>query len=129
MIGTANCTYETPCGWCTKWDKECDMKIEKKEKPYADLFKPCYDCLYSFVSSPLCNECNIENGFKGFVKIDNTSTTNKICQSEEDHQWECCGVSTGGSTYRCKICGEHKTEPVKSQDNVTTSTYFNAKGE
>ena len=22
----ANCTYETPCGWCTKWDKKCDHK-------------------------------------------------------------------------------------------------------
>lgn len=21
------CTYETPCGWCTKWDKKCDRKI------------------------------------------------------------------------------------------------------
>ena len=22
------CAYETPCGWCTKWDKQCDKKIE-----------------------------------------------------------------------------------------------------
>lgn len=21
------CTYITPCGWCTKWDKKCDKKI------------------------------------------------------------------------------------------------------
>lgn len=27
MIGTSNCVYETPCGWCSKWDKECDKKI------------------------------------------------------------------------------------------------------
>ena len=27
MIGTVNCTYETPCGWCAKWDKKCDKKI------------------------------------------------------------------------------------------------------
>lgn len=27
MLGTINCTYETPCGWCTKWDKKCDKKI------------------------------------------------------------------------------------------------------
>ena len=26
MIGTVNCIYETPCGWCAKWDKECDKK-------------------------------------------------------------------------------------------------------
>ena len=29
MMGTINCIYETPCHWCTKWDKECDMKICK----------------------------------------------------------------------------------------------------
>ena len=22
------CQYETPCGWCCKWDKKCDKKIE-----------------------------------------------------------------------------------------------------
>ncbi len=27
MFGTMNCNYETPCGWCTKWDKKCDKKI------------------------------------------------------------------------------------------------------
>ena len=21
------CPYETPCGWCAKWDKKCDRKI------------------------------------------------------------------------------------------------------
>lgn len=24
---TMQCTYSTPCGWCTKWDKKCDKKI------------------------------------------------------------------------------------------------------
>ena len=24
---TGVCQYETPCGWCTKWDKKCDKKI------------------------------------------------------------------------------------------------------
>lgn len=27
MIGTINCVYETPCGWCSKWDKKCDKKV------------------------------------------------------------------------------------------------------
>ena len=22
-----NCTYITPCGWCSKWNKRCDTKI------------------------------------------------------------------------------------------------------
>ena len=25
---TRQCTYSTPCGWCAKWDKKCDKKIE-----------------------------------------------------------------------------------------------------
>lgn len=29
MMGTINCVYETPCGWCSKWDKKCDNKIGK----------------------------------------------------------------------------------------------------
>lgn len=24
---TGICQYETPCGWCAKWDKKCDKKI------------------------------------------------------------------------------------------------------
>lgn len=72
MIGTVNCVYETPCGWCSKWDKECDKKTHTKP-------------------------------------IDE-SLINKICKSKEDHEWEFCGVSTGGSHYRCKKCGIHKTE-------------------
>lgn len=28
MSVKTKCTYKTPCGWCTKWDKKCD------EKPY-----------------------------------------------------------------------------------------------
>ena len=38
MIGTMNCTYETPCGWCTKWDKKCDKKIGcENDKPPRGL--------------------------------------------------------------------------------------------
>ena len=28
MIETLNCVYQTPCGWCSKWDKKCDCKID-----------------------------------------------------------------------------------------------------
>lgn len=78
MMGTFNCTYETPCGWCTKWDKKCDCKIP---------------------DPPAINSWDY--------------ITNKICESDSDHQWECCGVSTAGTTYMCKICGKIKHEPSK----------------
>ena len=32
------CPYETPCGWCSKWDKKCDKKIGcADEKPQRGL--------------------------------------------------------------------------------------------
>lgn len=37
MKGTINCAYETPCGWCSKWDKECDKKINKPTEFANDL--------------------------------------------------------------------------------------------
>lgn len=52
-----------------------------------------------------------------------TKETNKTCKSEEDHEWECCGMSTVGSSYVCKKCGEYKFEPYTS----STSNY--CKGE
>ena len=97
MMGTINCTYETPCGYCTKWDKKCDTKIPERG---------------------LRSKINPIDDYSG------TTSTNKICQTEEDHQWVCCGISTAGSTYRCKVCGEHKSVPIGRQDNVTISTYY-----
>ena len=89
---TMQCAYITPCGWCTRQNKECDIEeTKKRKKKYSDLFK-----------SP--------------------TTTNKICQSEEDHQWECCGMSTGGSDYRCKICGKTKHEPTKYQSGMVITS-------
>lgn len=27
MVQKTDCCYKTPCGWCSKWDKICDLKI------------------------------------------------------------------------------------------------------
>ena len=41
-----------------------------------------------------------------------TPYANVRCVSDADHEWECCGISTAGSDYRCKKCGVHKTIPI-----------------
>lgn len=82
------CPYETPCGWCTKWDKECDRKM------YTRSYR---------IKHP-----------KPIKPLDESLIINKTCQSEEDHEWECCGMSTGGSHYSCKKCGAYKTVPYTS---------------
>lgn len=97
------CTYETPCGWCTKWDKKCDKKIPERG---------------------LRVKTNPIDDYSG------TTLTNKICESESDHEWECCGVSTGGSTYRCKKCGIYKQVPSGLiWTDIHTTTYTEARGD
>lgn len=34
MTGTLNCVYETPCGWCSKWDKKCDRLLYTSKHPH-----------------------------------------------------------------------------------------------
>ena len=84
MKETQNCTYKTPCGWCSKWDKKCDEKISEPQVKQHENF------------------------------------TNKTCQSEDDHEWELCGMSTGGSNYICKKCRAYKVVPY------TNSTIYEA---
>lgn len=65
---TGICTYETPCGWCTKWDKKCDKKIGSSNPSngaYDELF-PCGRCVYNGNNPPKCVECSSNNGFKHF---------------------------------------------------------------
>lgn len=58
---TMQCTYSTPCGYCTKWDKKCDMKIggtgETPIKPKA----PCYKCESYEYGDPKCPTCKKEH--------------------------------------------------------------------
>ena len=82
------CTYSTPCGWCTKWDKKCDKKIESWREQRVKI-NPVDDAIDESIETQI----------------------NKICTSESDHEWECCGVSTAGSDYRCKKCYAHKMIP------------------
>ena len=45
--------------------------------------------------------------------------TNKVCGSESDHEWECTGVSTTGTTYRCKKCYATKTYPCNFNSEIS----------
>lgn len=46
---TGICPYETPCGWCSKWDKKCDKKIgctnnESQTDPFMPSEVVCLTC-------------------------------------------------------------------------------------
>ena len=36
----------------------------------------------------------------------NAAEAIKKCESDDDHEWECTGMSTDGDTYRCSKCGK-----------------------
>lgn len=66
------CTYETPCGWCTKWDKECDNKLytaserlarESAIKKILHINSECdHEWIWSGTSEKtdtyICKKCN-----------------------------------------------------------------------
>jgi hypothetical protein len=47
---------------------------------------------------------------------------NKMCMSDEDHEWDCTGISTDGLYYRCRKCNATKIHPVKDCRYTTTTT-------
>ena len=78
---TGVCPYETPCGWCTKWDKECDKKMYKSEDrltvnptidylTYTSGLRGCDTCAKKGWSMPECHECNKENDYKWYERQD-----------------------------------------------------------
>ena len=84
MVGSINCVYETPCGWCSKWDKKCDKKLPEQKAKQSHV-----------------------DGLDAKI-----AQSNKMCSSASDHEWECCGISTDGTTYVCMKCGTHKFYPI-----------------
>ena len=97
MTGTNNCVYETSCGWCSKWDKKCDNKIpERGQRAKSNQIDDIIDDIGES------------------VKV----VTNKTCESESDHEWECIGMSTAGTTFRCKKCNATKTYPIEHNDKI-----------
>lgn len=92
MMGTINCVYETPCSWCSKWDKKCDKQIS--ERGQRVKINPVDDAAGDTIETVLIN---------------------KMCQSDQDHEWECTGMSSAGSSYRCRKCGMYKSYPVSNK--------------
>ena len=45
-----------------------------------------------------------------------------IIPNQCNHQWECYGVSTAGTHYRCAKCGQTKTEIYNPEHYVVTIT-------
>ena len=85
MIGTINCVYETPCGWCSKWDKKCDRKSLARGARIK--IKPIDDAIDTSILEAV-----------------------KRCVTESDHVWEPAGISTEGCEYICKKCGAKKID-------------------
>lgn len=86
MIGSINCVYETPCGWCSKWDKKCNKKTPEHEQGQK--------------------RSHVDDSSKEADAV-------RICMTESDHEWECCGISIVGTDYVCKKCGTRRFYPIK----------------
>lgn len=44
MVERTDCCYKTPCGWCSKWDKRCDLKLGSTSDVYENqVFRKEYN--------------------------------------------------------------------------------------
>ena len=61
MIEKTDCCYKTPCGWCSKWDKRCDLKMGDTSDIYANqVFVKEYPTVgrdFRYDTGPTCT-CN-----------------------------------------------------------------------
>ena len=46
MDKTTECNYITPCGWCEKWNKKCDLKVEEENKNVKPVIQDKNKCTY-----------------------------------------------------------------------------------
>ena len=77
MMGSVNCIYETPCGWCSKWDKKCDRKIQAYAKTYSDELATRIDELNSAVDKVVSTKASI-CGRCGNSVIDTSSSVVRL---------------------------------------------------
>lgn len=63
MVEKTDCCYKTPCGWCSKWDKRCDLKLGNTSDVYENqVFTKKYpypniDRDFRYDTGPTC-ACN-----------------------------------------------------------------------
>ena len=75
----------------------------------------------------ICPRCKKVNApFTPFCDCEEKYYTNTATDCfNGNHQWECTGVSTAGSTYRCRVCGKTKTENYNiDKSNITIKQVF-----
>ena len=61
------------------------------------------------INAPFMSQCTC----KSDIIAEHSDITKSNDMSEclqGNHKWECCGMDTGGTTYRCSVCGESRKE-------------------
>lgn len=59
MNVTGICTYETPCGWCTKWDKKCDKQIGLDIMPILKMPDHVAENIIEDVKNRMYESCGV----------------------------------------------------------------------
>ena len=56
-----SCQYETPCGWCTRWDKKCDRKSGYVDSPSLKLSETEAQKIINYIKSGKLPPLNTNN--------------------------------------------------------------------
>lgn len=58
------------------------------------------------INAPFIYVCSCDSSYMNISE--DSAPRKEFCE----HEWECIGVSTVGTSYRCKKCFASKTEPI-----------------
>lgn len=98
------------------YDTKEDMYLVEVEYPETEIWIKTNDitkaraefveCMARAFDDAVCDKFTDD-----ITKYLATKETNKACKSDDNHEWECCGIDTYGSQYVCKKCYLCKCEP------------------
>ena len=96
----------------------CRKKISNLPYSYSGKRKEGYeDAMLQVMSYLHSKKCDpVDDTMDGSLK---EVLVNKMCVEESDHEWECCSISTMGTTYVCKKCHAYKTYPCKFNGEIS----------
>lgn len=87
---TMQCTYSTPCGWCTKWDKKCDRKIT--DKPHKDSILEDLFNITTKSSKPRIKQIKVTTYFWNYLDNKFSTFERKPLNSSEITMAEFTGI-------------------------------------
>lgn len=105
-------------GKCGKCGCEFTYELEDLWNNFGSGYVKCPECSDKYFHPSQSNKFATKSDdlWSPFVTTGDSISNDMYNCLQGNHEWECCGVSTAGTDYRCRRCGIMKCEPLIQKD-------------